>query len=232
MAAGRAGELPDFLRLVQMFPTRILASVESDMGCPGAKALRIFVFCLILLLLRKTQANGSLHMLSPAWRSLVAQGPELMGKTADAQAAICDLINTCVSDRTACLMRCCAVLLRRMIKEDFETRWIVKRPGRQEKDELSPLMGLNSRGVVSGKAQHRTQLLEETQEPCATAFPVWHPFGEQGSKCANCVQMSTSGSRPLDRPQAGSKRGAGQQREEESTFPCQHVALHRYGEKF
>ena len=114
--------LPGFHRLAQAFPTGRLAGVESDVGCPCAKALAIFVFCLILLPLRKTQANDSLHMLSPAWRSLVAQGPELMGKTADAQAAICDLISTCVSDRAACLTCCWAGLLGRMAKEDFEAR--------------------------------------------------------------------------------------------------------------
>lgn len=123
-----------------MFPTRSLAGVESDAGCPGAKALRIFVFCLILLLLQKTRANDSLHMLSPAWLSLMGRGPELMGKTADAQAAICDITNTCASDRTACLMRCWAPLLARTVKEDFETREIVKGPRRQkQKDELLPL---------------------------------------------------------------------------------------------
>ena len=82
--AGRAGGLPGFLRLAEALPTGSLAGVEPGVGYPSAKALHIFVFCLILLLLQKTQANDSLYMLSPAWLSLVAWGPELMDKTVDA----------------------------------------------------------------------------------------------------------------------------------------------------
>ena len=93
------------------------------------------------------------------------------------------------------------------------------------------MMGLKSGGVVSGKAQRRTWPLEEAREPCAAAFPVWHQFGEQGNKCANCVQTPTSGSWPLRRRQAGSRRGAGQQRGEEGASP-EHAAVHHYREKF
>lgn len=91
-------------------------------------------------------------------------------------------------------------------------------------------MDLKSGGVFSGKAQPRTRPPEETREPCAAALPVWHWFGEQGNKRANCVQTPTSGSWPLRRQQ-GSRRGAGQQREEESAFP-EHAEVHRYREKF
>lgn len=158
----------------------------------------------------------------PTWAPLLGGCTRAATATSGPLRAMCDLIDTHVSDRTACPVCCGAGLPGRVVRAGFASREIRKGLGREREDKLSPPPWVWSPGGWFGQGSARDLHAGGDLrglycwEP--SMAPVWG------------TSVQAAGTPPPAGPGHLQQRNQAAKREQ-SAFR-EHAAAHRYGERF